>query len=216
MYKKYFALLLILSVMDLCASTCCEQKFELLGLDTAKTRILYITEILSGECYFVNLWRLEINENEILDQVKRYDVGETLEKTQEQIKQSISNEIKPTVEKPIEFKYQESVWRNPLNDWQIRKTVTPPELMNRMHRSEFINGYMWNKENEERGIVNPEFIGINVMLQFYHPAGLYLDYEIDRIYYFVKSQYIVLFTRQERKGAGWDTMHGFLLFKLID
>ncbi len=186
MYKKYIALFLILLASDLFSTTCCEQKFDLLGLDTSKTKILYLTETLSGECYCVNLVRLEIREDKILEQVQRYRVEETLEKTQEQVKQEISDKINPTLENPVEFVYQASFWQSPLYDWQIKNPITPPNLLDRIYNNQFINGYIWNRANEESGIVYPEFINNKVLLMYYHPAGLYVDYVIEKIYYFAK------------------------------
>jgi hypothetical protein len=215
-FKKYFSFIFILAVSDLFGTTVCEQKFELLGLDTAKTKMLYITETLSGECYHVKLFCLEVSRNSVIERVQKYKVDDTLEKTQEQVKQQIVEKISLTAEKPVEFSYQDSVWQNPLFDWQIKKSITPAHLFDRMSNTKFMVGFLWNRENKERGILAPVFINNKALLLYYHPAGLYIDYEIERIYYFVRSHYILIFTHQERKAVGLDTMHGFILYKLID
>ncbi|OQA00291.1 MAG: hypothetical protein BWY71_00770 [Planctomycetes bacterium ADurb.Bin412] len=63
-------------------------------------------------------------------------------------------------------------------------------------------------------MVLPGFDGLSARLVYFYPAGLYVNYEIDRVYYFPKSRYLLIFTRQPQKAVGLDTMHGFLLFRL--
>jgi hypothetical protein len=73
----------------------------------------------------------------------------------------------------------------------------------------------WNSKHGIQGINTPSVEGLNVRMVYYYPEGLYIDYTISKVYYFPRSGYVLVFTNQPRLASGLDTMHGFLLLKII-
>lgn len=47
-----------------------------------------------------------------------------------------------------------------------------------------------------------------------HPGGLYKNYKFKHVYWFTRSQMLVVCTDQPRQGVGEDTMHGVLVLKV--
>ena len=62
-------------------------------------------------------------------------------------------------------------------------------------------------------IILPKIEGIKTELLFSYETGLYINYEISEVHYFPNS-YILIFTNQPSKAVGFDTMHGFLIFRI--
>jgi hypothetical protein len=71
----------------------------------------------------------------------------------------------------------------------------------------------WARDEGERAIQRPRISKMKADLVYAYPAGLHTDCSISAAYYFPKSGYLLVFTKQERRTVGMGTMHGFLLLR---
>ncbi len=61
----------------------------------------------------------------------------------------------------------------------------------------------------------PPVDGVRINLVYHYPTGLYINYEINKVYYSPNFGYLLIFTRQPKLAVGLDTMHGFVILKII-
>jgi hypothetical protein len=74
--------------------------------------------------------------------------------------------------------------------------------------------YQWNTKMQEEGIDLPQTgWDMELDLAYFHPNGLYFNYQIEKVFIFPESNYILMMTKNNLKCAGGDTMNGFLIFK---
>jgi hypothetical protein len=57
--------------------------------------------------------------------------------------------------------------------------------------------------------------GTKAVLDYYYPKGFYINYTIDKVYYFPREKVLLVFTQNEKLAAGMDTMHGFMILRII-
>ncbi len=208
-----FILFTILSI-NINATTYCIQEFNMIGLDTSKVVTLYITETISGECNLVKLHKIIINDSTADYKEIRYDVEETLEQTCKIVDNRMINRIGSKREIPNILFIEDSLWKSKESDISIKKSKYTLIFQEKIKKEQLPVGYSWNRKYGNEGIVSPDFINSKTILLYYHPAGLYVDYTIDKIYYFKNAGYLLVFTHQSRSGPGMDSMHGYLLYKL--
>lgn len=187
----------------------------MIGLDTSKTATLYISETLSGECYLVKLHKIIIKDSIVKYKEIRYDTEISLEHTRDIVINRIKKRIKNKDEKPIVFFKKDSVWKCRESDIIIKDPEFILEFQEKMKKHTPVIGYIWNRKYGKEGIASPEFLNVKAILLNYHPGGLYADYKIDKIYYFKNAGYLLIFINQSRNAPGMDTMHGYLLYKII-
>ena len=119
-------------------------------------------------------------------------------------------------EKPIELANVEGKWRAKAVKWFVEAPAMNEQLIAAFGKHIMEggnNGKSWNKKMGRSGIVSPVVNGIEVEMAYYYDSGLYVDYEIKKVYYFARSGYLLAFTGQKRLAVGGDTMHGFLLLR---
>jgi len=73
----------------------------------------------------------------------------------------------------------------------------------------------WTRKHGLQGVIAPEVKGFKTKIAYYYPNGLYVDYKISRVYLIPTFGYIIIFTQQPRLKSGLDTMHGFLILKIL-
>jgi len=192
------------------ASTQCEQRFQFFFKTYGLNGTFWIGEDLTGECHFSRLLQLTPGEKTatlVTADLTKFGAWDWVEAAAEHLR----------IEKTEPWKEAEGSWRSA--DGKIQVTAPPPDAAQRKRFEEHIrqggdNGCTWNQKYGPAGVVLPGFDGLSARLVYFYPAGLYVNYEIDRVYYFPKSRYLLIFTRQPQKAVGLDTMHGFLLFRL--
>ena len=180
-------------------STYCEQTFYFFFLSKGSPTF-WIGENLSGECNISYLYNISIRDSNVSvskSELKEYNKWDELK--------NISNFFR---------KYKE------LDDNNL--VITPPKFdpgLRDAFRKHLVeggsNGYKWNKKNGIDGIVPPNIANLKTELLFYHKRGLYINYNIASVHYFPKVGLILIFTEQPLIADGMDTMHGFLIFKVL-
>jgi hypothetical protein len=115
----------------------------------------------------------------------------------------------------VELENENGVWRDSTATWDLSAPAFS-QRMSDMWRQEFCRGMTqapeWNNVYGREGVMLPVFNGTRYRLLYYYPAGLYINYEIDKAIYFPKSGQLLVFTLQSTTGSDFDTMHGFMLF----
>lgn len=97
--------------------------------------------------------------------------------------------------------------------------VKPPAYNNEMMRiyREQLNSSCaetFNNAVGKLGVKLPKVTGREVELVYFHPKGLYFNYNLAGAYYFPDSQYLLVLTDQPIKCMGNNTNHGFMILKL--
>ncbi len=204
-----FATLVLLFVTSSAFSTTnCKQTFTFLGKTNDYTPTFFIVEELSGECESSALIELALLPNGI--QKVKIDFYK-----KNFWKRFQDNFSLFWTEPFISINQSKGVWKNPKLRWNIKSPVADQKLITQFESEPEYVGTDWNRKNGKRGIQLPIFEGIKTEFIYFLPAGLYVDYEIDRVFFFKKSGFIFVFTTQKREAIGFDTMHGFLVFKII-
>ena len=188
-------------------STNCHQTFHFFFL-SQRMPTFWIGEDLSGECQYSKLLNISIDDSIVLfsqTQLKEYKNWGNFKE--------ISSLFRIFNEKPLTV--NDNVWEN--KDLKIK----PPEF-DSLLAEEFkehirqggSNAYSWLKLKGDKGIRLPKIEGIQTKLLFSYNQGLYINYKISEVHYFPNA-FLLVFTNQPQKAVGLDTMHGFLIFKII-
>jgi len=204
--------LLICNYFQLQATTNCIQTFTFLGATTnVKNEIAFwIGEDVSGECHWSNLIQVSA-----MDSSSHFIItGNTSYGNWVWLKEGLKNlDTVPYVE----LVNEQGIWSNP--EIPLKMSVPSPDsetmkLVNEANRE----GYdeYWTRKYGLKGIILPAFQGAKAKLVYYYPLGLYVKYEISAIYYVRFYKSMIVFTRQPRLANGLNSMHGFLVFKIIE
>ncbi len=180
-------------------SSFCEQTFHFFFLSKGSPTF-WIGENLSGECEISYLYNISIKDSKVSvskSELKEYNKWDEIK--------NISGFFR---------KYKE------LDDSNL--VIAPPQFdpglrdaFNKHVVEGGSNGYTWNKKHGLDGIVLPNFDNIKTELLFCHQAGLYINYNISNVHYFLGARLILVFTEQPLRAVGMDTMHGFFIFKIM-
>ena len=207
-YLSILSLFIFFFSLNVFFSTICEQKFTLLGRSKGQTPAFLIIQDLSGECESSTLLQIAL--------MPEGPVKFDLEFGEKDRWQWFKNNMDSLRMEPfVQLDNHDDSWIAANMKWKVSNPLPDKELLNQIEKKPFVIGLHWNKEKGTEGIQLPVFDGIKSKLIYYLPAGLYVDYSIEKAFYFKQSGYIILFTSQERKAPGLDTMHGFLIFKII-
>lgn len=201
-----FSLLLVCCAFSLTSK--CTQTFELL----AKTdRVLWIALDVNGECHYSHLIQVIMTDSIVLE------VPPTVLakfKGWRAIKESIRHF---QIDVPIRLEKTGSRWQSPVLSWSVKEAPSSPSLLDQYEkfneRSGSFDGRRWNQVKGRAGLQLPKFDGIDMSLIYAFPAGLYLNYKIIGVFFFEGSGNLLIFTQQEILASGYNTMHGFLIFK---
>lgn len=201
-------ILLLCHSSNLHSTTQCGQKFALLGRVKGSTPVFMIIQDLSGECRSSTLIEIALTGDGVT-----YIPIEFAEKGSWQWFEEGMDSLRTEPFKQIEK--TDSIWQMPNAGWKIKNPPEDEKLIEEFNKGMYPAAAIWNREQQDAGVQRPVFDGINTELIYYLPSGLYMDYAIDKVYLFEKSGYIIIFTNQRRKADGMDTMHGFLMFKIL-
>ncbi|MCI0693764.1 hypothetical protein L0337_17375 [candidate division KSB1 bacterium] len=207
--ERVFLFSLLLLCCAFSPTSKCTQTFELL----AKTaRVLWIAlDVNGGECRYSRLIQLIVTDSTVVE------IPPTpLAKFRDW--EAIKNAVKHfQAETPIELKASDGRWSASSLSWTFKTPESNSQLLERY--KEFHgkfggrDGRRWNHTMGKAGIDLPFFSDANMKLIYAFPAGLYVNYQISRVFFFKSSGDLLIFTQQEILADGLNTMHGFLLLK---
>ena len=216
--KKYCnKFILILTVILIVGSTVfsatlCHQKYEIVGKTEGANGILFIYEHVNGECegtYFHSVYL-----NDTLSRIMTTKLGY---KDSTRFITGIVDEI------PLE-KY--SIGKTVNNETVINDSIKilPPEKdpdFDYLYQ-ELINAATgsgdasnWRRTYPHDYLDHPKISGAKFKFGDYYKKGLYKNYKIKNAVFFRESGYLIIITDQPKECVGADTMHGFLIYKLI-
>ena len=188
-------------------STNCHQTFHFFFL-SQRMPTFWIGEDLSGECQFSKLLNISIDDSLVSfsqTELKEYKKWGNIP--------SLSSLFKIYDEKPLTV--IDNVWEN--KDLKIElpefDSLLAEEFKEHI-RQGGSNASSWLKLKGDKGIRLPKIEGIQTKLLFSYNQGLYINYKISEVHYFPNA-FLLVFTNQPQKAVGLDTMHGFLMFKII-
>ncbi len=190
----------------------CKQVFNFMGLSEGPKPVFWITEDLSGECNTSRLLQVVMADSTpfvIYTELKESGNWDWFKKGVEYL------QMKPA----LRLNNQDGIWTVERETWRIK---TPShdqnlsEAFDKHIRAGGSNGITWNKDRVSDGVILPQVEDAKTNLVYYYRAGLYINYEIDKVYYFPNFGYLLIFTRQSKLAIGLDTMHGFVILKIIN
>lgn len=193
------------------ATTNCNQSFTFLLATADSSPVFWIAEDVGGECWYSRLVQIAVEDT------KDMAIYTPLGGYESWNWKWLEEKLKGVICQPaIELESQNGVWSIPGLLWRIE--VAPPDsALLKLFQKEYNAGRerSWNVRYGTKGISVPLAEGISINLVYYYPEGLYIDYTISKAYYFPHSGYILVFANQPRLASGLDTMHGFLLLKIV-
>lgn len=199
-----------LGVYRLSATTNCEQTFHFRAMTGYDPAVFWLTEDIGGECLQSRLLQLAVRDSTVMvlgSDLKEFQNWAWLEEGMTHLNRHT----------PVEFSGGEGRWQN----WEKRLIVQTPAkdpqfaaAFDAHMAAGGRNGASWNQSQGEAGRKLPVIRGGGAKLLYYHPQGLYVNYDIDQIYYFDRLQLLLVLTRHEYRAMGLDTMHGFMILKL--
>jgi hypothetical protein len=194
------------------AASTCDQEFIVLGIEreTFDEPVLWIVEVVNGDCIGTYLVQLQIKPDtvSVLSESFRY-------RDWKAIGERMGTKLLGC---GLELLRVDSIWRASNKKFQM--TIPRPDsaILVEANKSEFgasVNIEQWNRQHGTRAVMVPEIKDTKVTLSYYLPSGFYIDYFIERVYYFETRRhfYLLSFTKQPRLAHGLDSMHGFLLLR---
>jgi hypothetical protein len=188
------------------ASTFCNQDLSLIALTTSEDKLVFwVGEKVGGECASSRILQIILSNSKAMT-LRTYLEGAEPEKFLSKASQAIEGD-----DAFLEFKQSRL---GPIK-------IGPPSPDNKLKAKylEKVRDYLssageWNQEMGSNGIQLPQFEGLKTQLEYSYPNGLYVDYKIATAYLYKNEGYLVVFTHQDEFASGYDTMHGFLIFKI--
>jgi len=193
------------------AATNCNQSFTFLLATADSNSVFWIAEDVGGECWDSRLIQI------VLENTKDTAIYSRLGYPGSWNWRWLGERIKGVVCQPaIELRNENGMWGVPGLPWRV-KVPLPDSALFKLFQEEFNAGRerSWNMIYGIKGINIPSVEGIDIKLAYYYPEGVYIGYTISKAYYFPQSRYILVFINQPRMASGLDTMHGFLLLKIV-
>jgi hypothetical protein len=189
-------------------TTNCEETFHFFFLTKGEIPTFWIGLDVSGECISSHLIQISINNSTITvssSELKKYKKWDCIP------------ELSSTLNT-----FEESSIKSNDNAWISKGIkITAPEYDSTLAK-EFnshvmkggSNAYTWYKEKGDNyGLLLPEFEGLKTELLYKHKRGLYFNYKISEVHFFLDN-YLLVFTHQPRIAVGADSMHGFFIFRI--
>lgn len=188
-------------------TTNCEQKltfFFKLHYDNT----FWIGEDLYGECGQSNLIQIFLTGEKASvkkTELAQFEKWDWIEQAKKAIRTESPYSLSPNSNQVID---------NELYGIKLRAPKYNSRLLNRFS-DEFAENCasQWNQKMKEEGIDIPQTWDMDLSLAYYHPQGLYFNYQIEKVFIFPESNYLLLMTKNTLRCAGGDTMNGFLIFK---
>lgn len=188
-------------------TTNCEQKltfFFKLHYDNT----FWIGEDLYGECGQSNLIQIFLTGEKAITkktELAQFEKWDWIEQAKKAISTETPYSLLPNANQVID---------NELYGIKLRVPKYNNRLFNKFS-DEFSENcaFQWNQQMKEEGIDIPQTWDMDLDLAYYHPNGLYFNYQIEKVFIFPESNYLLMMTKNSLRCAGGDTMNGFLIFK---
>jgi hypothetical protein len=188
-------------------TTNCDQKFTFF-FKLQYDNVFWIGEDLFGECGESNLIQIFLGNEKPL--VKKMPLSQ-FERWEwvEPIRKAMRTEIAYTLEVG-----SKQVIDDESRGIKLRTPKTNNRLMNQF-MEEFAENCakQWNQKMKADGIDEPQAWDMELDLVYYHPDGLYFNYQMEKVFVFPESNHLLIITKQAQRCAGGDTMDGFMIFK---
>ncbi len=208
-FRKVLTVVILLTLAgSSSAATMCDQTFHFIAKGG---NTLWIGEDLDGQCKISYLITIMLSGSDAgMSKCELLDYQEWTRFENAFIYLDTEDEVEFTEE-------SNHNWTDFWIDFQINHPEDNNELFAKFEehvRKGGSNGKTWNKAMGPKGIVEPTFEDASASLVYAFPEGLYVNYEISDVYYFERSKYLLIFTKNNHAGVGLDTMHGFLIYKV--
>lgn len=195
------------------AATLCEQEFTVYGKTRGDHSLLFWQEYLTGEC-----------QQHSAHIICLFDTSSVVLKSEYGRPEEWIPEI--TANLPMEEAVDLTVDDSCIIEDSIIISPPPFDSTFRKRYAELVNsgesgfGQQWNRFTWTRDggadIDYPVFSGAETKCVYAQGRGLYKNYGLQRAVYFPESRYVVLITDQPITAVGGDSLHGLLVFKLLD
>ncbi len=189
-------------------STQCRQEFTFLGITDWEHSVFWIIEDASGECDFSRLIQISIKDSSASVIETYFDKYKKTQRVSKSLSEFHLEQFEPlsSDKKTLFFAKQ---------NWFIEPPHSNDSLFERFSFNANYVTHQWNAEKGFKGMVLPNFKKCSSKLLYAYQRGLYINYELDSGYYVPSKNLLIVFTKHPSFGPGGDTMHGFLIFKLI-
>lgn len=189
------------------ASTSGEQAFELLG---KAGNVIWIAEDIGGEYCLSRLHQIVIEPNRVsagASDLKEYQGWRPVRDMMGRLAQERVLPLK---------RMEDGSLTDPSGDLTITAPSPDPNLLARFHEhiaAGGSNALTWAAAIGSVPLLPPQVNGRRAHILYRLPAGLYVNYALDRGWYIPQSGLILILTRQPVRAVGMDTMHGLLVLR---
>lgn len=186
------------------STTNCEQTFTFFGATSDGFNYNKITfwvgEDVSGECLWSHLIQVTILDTTFIVKYAEWDW----------LKQEFNNFGGLPFEK---LRSKEGIWSDSAGSFRISAPAPDSVEIRKIYQSSY--EAQWTARHGMDTIKLPQIQEVLTKLVYYYPVGLYVDYKISDAYYIPSQKLLIIFTHQPHLAAGFDSMHGFLIFRII-
>ncbi|MCK4858554.1 MAG: hypothetical protein KAT58_11340 [candidate division Zixibacteria bacterium] len=211
------AVVLLWAQLAMTASLC-DQAYHFLTLTKESDDIFWMLLQLGGECSSLTIMQVIVNDTAIIVFQDELEEGLYGDKMTEHL--SLLLKLDNALNRLNSESF--STHTDTAEGWFIFKegfsiaapVTDPMKVDSFMSYSIYHVARYWKASVGDWGMDLPQIKDCAAELLYANPEGLYIDYQIDRAYFFPKSKYLLIFTRQ---CLGWDrgdTAHGFLILRL--
>lgn len=202
----------IVSSLTIQAATSCSREFEFLGATNELEPMIWIGKRVGGECYYSSLITIALTDSGA--KVKGSSGDFEFDYSAAKAVLLRFRQLQTTT-----YKVTQPHCTVVADNCCLGTTERAPELLDSLNKligdGEVVEAARWENIMAQAGIEIPATSGCRVELAAFDPGGLYVGYEIERMFTFESLPYVLLFTRQRRLDFGLDQLHGFLLLKIV-
>lgn len=188
------------------ASTNCHQTYTLLGVTRFATPTAWIALDRNGECHSSKLVQVPLSGAEPITTMT--DLFEDWDWAHEAVRHLELLETYP-------LSRQNHAWTS--GEGLVVEAPAPNDSLAAQFlehvRDGGSNGWTWLAERGEAGVIAALVNGSPAEVVYAYPGGLYVDYTIASVVGIARREELIVFTKQEQRAAGLDTMDGFLIVR---
>lgn len=192
------------------STTNCEQTFTFFGVTwdiyNQNKITFWVGEDVSGECMGSHLIQVTVSDTTSCIHTA-YNVNYA---NWDWLRHGFSNLSGLTLEK---LSNKEGSWSDSAGSLRISAPPSDTLEIRKIYQSSY--EAQWTARHGIEAIKLPQIQEVLTKLIYYYPVGLYVDYKISDAYYIPSQKLLIVFTHQPHLAAGFDSMHGFLIFRII-
>ena len=183
----YIMLLFFLGEL-LFATSICDQTLKLVALVNQETPTFYIFEELSGECLQLRLHKITLSKESYTNDFDVHYITKLNDEGVENLQKGIAQPIlQLSNESPQNIEFEDGAWKIDNLNWSMMNPDINDDLLDKAIKLSPLVGSIWFEQYGMDGIMLPEFRNIETELVYFHPRGLYVNYDITDVYYFPKN-----------------------------